>query len=230
MMPSSRQFKSVIFDMDGTIVDNLQYHAMAWVKVLARHGFQQTDVHHVQRSLLCSGLDQFLRDVLVPQPSSGQITTICHEKERLYRELYRPHMKPLPGLVTLLMKLNSSPRRVGLATSASGENVALVLDGLRIRQYFDVFVSSADVLAQKPAPNVYLRSAGLLATTPQQCLVFEDSLPGIEAASSAGMTVIVLTTSLRPSDVGHYTVRAFIRDFTDSQLFRIMQPADENTP
>jgi HAD superfamily hydrolase (TIGR01509 family) len=118
-------------------------------------------------------------------------------KEELYREMIGPDLdaKIVPGIGAFLRRHQEVP--IGLATNAEPANVEFILERAGIREYFRALVNGHDVKRPKPFPDIYLRAAELLKAAPAQCVVFEDSLTGVEAARAAGMRVVGLTTTLQ---------------------------------
>ena len=100
----------------------------------------------------------------------------------------------VPGVVQFIKRHSSLP--IGLATNGEPANVDLVLDGVNIRKHFKAVVTGHEVRLPKPHPDIYLKAAEMLGMTPENCVVFEDSLTGIEAARAAGMRVAGLTTTI----------------------------------
>jgi beta-phosphoglucomutase-like phosphatase (HAD superfamily) len=98
-----------------------------------------------------------------------------------------------------------------------------VIDGTDIRKYFDVLISADDVEQSKPDPETFLKAAKQLSVSPVDCLVFEDTPKGVEAALNAGMKAVVLTTLHQPEEFKNYpNVISFAKDFTE--LNEIIQP------
>ena len=117
------------------------------------------------------------------------------EKERIYRDLFRPHRKLLPGLRRLLGELKTHAVPMALATSAPTSNVDFILDGLKARSFFDTVVDASQITHGKPHPEIFLTAAVRLGAAPRNCVVFEDSILGVKAARRAGMPVIGIATS-----------------------------------
>src|SRR5690242_11645715 len=120
--------RAAIFDMNGTLVDDIAYHFRAWQLLAERHGFAMDE------ALFQSFNGQKNADIF-PRLFGGtvepaRIDALAREKEALYRELYRPHLAPVRGAVELLARLRSHGVKLALASSAPPENRALVLDGL----------------------------------------------------------------------------------------------------
>jgi HAD superfamily hydrolase (TIGR01509 family) len=127
--------------------------------------------------------------------TEAQIHEYQLEKESAYREAFRPHLAPLPGLVELLAAARSAELEVALVTSAPPVNIDFVLDGLHLRGAFDTVVGESEVRESKPDPEIYLLAASRLGAKPAECVVFEDSLAGIAAGRAAKMPVVGVTTT-----------------------------------
>ena len=106
------------------------------------------------------------------------------------------HLRPLIGLPEFLQQARAAGMRLGVATAADLVNAAFVLEGIGLRQVFDVIVTADDITRGKPDPEIFLLAAQRLGVPPGRCLVFEDAPMGIEAARRAGMLAVALTTSI----------------------------------
>lgn len=186
--------KAYIFDMDGVIVDNITYHIQALKQFLAQFG-QEVDDEYFQKHLNGRTMQEVVLG-LKPDASEEKIMQLTEEKESIYRSLYREHLKPTDGLISFLEEAKHAGIKMAVATSAITSNVEFTLDGLHIRKYFDAIIDSTMVTHGKPHPEIYLKAASTLTCDPQDCLVFEDALAGIESAHNAGIEVVGLATSL----------------------------------
>jgi HAD superfamily hydrolase (TIGR01509 family) len=180
--------------MDGVIVDNMAHHTKAWKIFLKRHapGLKIGDVtpHFGKNNTDLMSL------VFGRRLSPAEVERWGEEKEALYREIYAEDMAPLPGLVLLLKRLRKKQVRTVIATSAPRINVDFILDGLNLRAWFDAVVDASEIEKGKPDPEIYLKAAEKAGCLPENCLVFEDSIAGIQAGISAGMKVIGVATTL----------------------------------
>lgn len=191
-------YQAFIFDMDGTLVDNMAFHNRVWIKLLTEKGaqvdpetFNDRTAGKTNPEIFHMFLGEAVPDALIPLYSQ--------EKETRYRQVYRQHLKAVPGLIEFLSAAQAGGIRLGLATSAGPENIAFVLDSLGIRDQFQVIVNGNEVRRGKPDPEIFLETARRLETVPEACLVFEDSRGGIEAGRRAGMAVVAITTGLTES-------------------------------
>ena len=202
-----------IFDMDGVLVDNSDFHVQAWTAYSRQYGRELT-VDDIKRRLGFNNRE-YMRFVLGREPTEAEVSKSTVEKEALYRELYQPHLITPPGLISLLDFTQRAKVPCGIATSAPDDNVCFVLDGLKLRPYFKEIVDAGQVMHCKPDPEIYLLAAERLALPPSQCLVFEDAIAGIQAAQAAGMKVIAITTSYPAAILATHMPDAIIASFED---------------
>jgi beta-phosphoglucomutase family hydrolase len=185
----------VIFDMDGTLVDNMKYHMKAYHVFFQKYGIDMTDEEFLSKSNGKTNND-IMRWLFGADISQDRVNELSNEKEALYRDLYAPHMILAPGLKPIMEQLHAEGVPMAVGSSAINENINFVLDGLEIRKYFKAIVDSSQVAKGKPDPEVFLKCAKGIGIEPQNCVVFEDAWIGIDAAHSAGMKVITITTVL----------------------------------
>jgi beta-phosphoglucomutase family hydrolase len=184
---------AAIFDMDGVIVDNYAFHQEAWKIFCRRHA---VDFDEAFRSEVFGGTNRDHLETFFRRPlTAREVADLEQEKEAVYRELYREDIRPLPGLLPFLQQLKQAGVPMALATSSPPVNVGFVLDETGTRSYFDVIMDASHVTHGKPHPEIYLKTAEALGLEPNACLVFEDSVNGINSALRAGMRVIALTTT-----------------------------------
>jgi len=190
--------RAVIFDIDGTIVDNMHLHAEAFGVFAERHGLPP--LTKADRARLDGRRNSEIFPILFKRDvSRDEWQAYEHEKEGLYRELSKGRLTPMKGLGTLIERLTQDSVPVALATSAPEPNVTHTLAELALSNVFPVIVRGDEVARGKPAPDVFIEAARRLGVDPAHCLVFEDAPMGIEAAHAAGMRVVALTTSFQAS-------------------------------
>ena len=187
--------RAFVFDMDGTIVDNMAFHTNSWITFFQRRGkdidadeFFRTTAGRQGKEIIRSHLGEHLQD--------DEVLTLNMEKESVYRELYGPHRKTVDGFDALIAHAKQQGVALAVATAAPNANITFTLDGLDLRKHFDVVVGAADVPRGKPHPDVFLLAAERCGVAPEHCIVFEDAPLGVEAARRAGMRCVVLTTTL----------------------------------
>jgi len=204
--------RAVIFDVDGTIVDNHEAHEDSWIEWCRRHD-HPIDRSFYREHLYARSNPTILRTMFGANLPDAQVTTWAAEKEAIYREMYAPVMAPMPGLPELLADFESGGIVFGAASNAERVNVDFVINGLGFRRRFGTTLAVEDVARGKPEPDLFLLAASNLGADPRECLVFEDSATGFEAARRAGMTCIAISGHSRFTPPPAH-VKAVHRDFT----------------
>ncbi|MGF6274526.1 HAD superfamily hydrolase (TIGR01509 family) [Massilia sp. UYP11] len=207
--------RALIFDMDGTIVDNMDFHTQAWITFFARRG-QVIEPDAFFRDTAGRQGKEILRHYIRDDLADDELATLNHEKEALYRELYGPHRRTIAGFDAFIEAGRARGWKLAVATSASPGSARFILDEMDLRPRFDaVVVGTVDVPRGKPHPDVFLKAADRCETMPAGCIVFEDAPLGVEAARRAGMRAVVLTTTLPPDAFAEFdNVIAVVNDFT----------------
>jgi HAD superfamily hydrolase (TIGR01509 family) len=194
MHATEPHIRAVLFDLDGTLVDNMPYHIEAWIEIGRELGVALTP-ERVQRDFSGRLNDEILRGVLRLQLSDAEVRAWAERKELRYRELYGPRLRLLDGADALLDRLRARGIACGIASAAPNANRAFVLDGLGLRARVGAIVGGEEVARGKPAPDLFLEGARRLAVAVEKVLVFEDAVLGVQAARAAGMRVCGITTA-----------------------------------
>ncbi len=207
----------IIFDMDGTMVDNMMVHHHAWKHQLAKVGLKLTLEEVIAN---CHGKnDDILVRLFGNTYTFKERDRISYEKEARYREIFLSQLKLVDGLSELLEDAYQKGIPMGIGTAARLENVDYVLDNLRIRHYFDAIVCDRDVIRGKPDPEVFFKVADLMQVPRHKCLVFEDSPTGAKTALNAGMKAIILTTTHRAEEFAEIkSVTRCVNNYLSVQL------------
>ncbi len=190
--------KAVIFDLDGTLIDNNSFHLETWKKYLKNIGRNISEEEYNANINGRTNKDA-IEYIYGRKMSDEEILKYTLEKEALYREIYQPFILPVPGLIELLEILKNKNIPIGIATSGIQPNINFMFEHIPIKKYFKVVVNSSHIKKGKPDPEIYLKTASLLNVLPKNCLVFEDAVVGIKSAKAAGMKVIAVATT-HPKD------------------------------
>ncbi|MFN3402729.1 MAG: HAD family hydrolase [Cytophagaceae bacterium] len=204
--------KAVIFDMDGVIVDNHLFHYRAWVDFCSKYDIT------INEEIYYTRMSGKTNDVLVKMFFGGNIQPekvrdLGEEKEAVYRELIQKDIQPVTGLIPFLQDLKNSGIPLAVATNAPLSNINFTLQATGTQQFFSKIIDASMVSKGKPSPEIYLKAASELNTIPENCLVFEDSFTGIEAARAAGMKVAGVATTHKMDEISRLTDITII-DFT----------------
>jgi beta-phosphoglucomutase len=204
------RLKSVIFDMDGVIVDSHPAHRRAWQKFLQTLGktVSESDLKYIldgrKRTEI---LAHFLGDL-----SEDEIQEYGRRKDAFFQQISL-EIKPVPGVLELLDDLREHNIAVALATSAGQSRTSTTLHRLRIRGHFNVIVTGNDVTQGKPDPAIYRLACRKLQVPPEHAIAIEDAVSGVRAAKAAGLHCIAVgghesQNTLRTAGADYY-----VRDF-----------------
>lgn len=215
--------KAVIFDMDGVIADTNPHHQIAWRKYYEQHGRTLSDAEFVE--YVSGKHNSAILGHLFPDQSidMADFDRLAREKEALFRELYAPDIVAVPGLVNFLKMLKAHGIKTAVGTSAPVENLDFVMDALELRPFFDVLLHEKLVTRPKPDPEIYQKAMAMLGVTPEESIVFEDSMTGVKAGRAAGARVIGVATTHTIDELAEVT-NDVITDFTEMTWERLTQP------
>jgi beta-phosphoglucomutase len=199
---AGRPHFSVVFDMDGVIVDNRAFHFRAWELFAREHGLP-FDAEYFRNHLFGRVNRDILLGLFKGDLNDKEALLYASGKEALYRKLYKGHAEPAKGLISFLKELRAAEITTAVATAAPRANLDFVLDEAGLWPYFDALVDIGMVRKGKPAPDLYLKAAAELRRQPEECVAFEDSFPGVESALAAGMRVVGVATTHTPEEMGH---------------------------
>lgn len=205
---------ALIFDLNGTMIDDMNYHIDAWHVILNDLG---AGLSRERVKEECYGKNNEMIERIFPSRFSlEQMNSMSYKKEQAYQLSFRPKMKLLDGLPEFLAYADSKAIKMAIASAAIRFNVDFVLDGTNIRKYFSTIISAEDVAVSKPDPTCFLKAADGLCVDPADCLVFEDTPKGVESALNAGMKAIVITTIHEPAEFEQYpNVIGFHKDYRE---------------
>lgn len=207
--------KAFLFDLNGTMIDDMQFHLKAWYHILnddlgANLGWEET-----KRHMYGKNQELLIRIFGENRFTPEEMDRLSLEKEKRYQQEYRPHLQLIPGLQQFLEEAYALNIPMAIGSAAILFNIDFVLDNLNIRHYFKAIVSADDVHISKPHPETYLKAAQLLGVDPANCLVFEDAPKGVEAAQNAGMGSVVLTTMHEKEEFAQYSgIIQYITDYS----------------
>lgn len=203
----------VIFDVDGTMVNNTAVHRQAWFDLCTKHNIEMNlELYH--HKIHARSNDRIVPALFGDHVDAAFIRQIEIEKESLYRQRFAPVMRPAAGLLELLDVLRQANIPCGAASNSPKENVDFVLDGLGITPYFGAVFYRDHVRVGKPDPEILLKTAAALGLEPGRCILFEDSASGFRAARAARMPVVAVTYGADPSELAEaHDAIGVIEDF-----------------
>ena len=185
-------FRAYLFDCDGTIADSMPLHYIAWSKALGEYGC--TFDEELFYSWGGKPAVEIIADLNKMQDLNMPPEALAEHKENLYFALL-PQLQPIPEVVDIIQAEHG---RIPFAVVSGGRrnSVTNSLTTLGLLDKFETIVGAEDYKNSKPAPDAYLLAAARLGVAPNDCLVFEDTDMGIQAATAAGMASVKIASPL----------------------------------
>lgn len=204
--------KAYIFDMDGTLTDNMHFHHKAWMKFIAIKKLG-IDAATFERDYHKGTLIEVMARLFPTLKTEEELRQVGNEKEALYRNTYGLLLKPLPGLHQFLKQLKKKNIPAGLATMGDQNNLDMTLKQLNIAAYFHSTTGGDQVHNGKPHPEIFLSASEKIGIDPKECLAFEDTQSGITAAQAAGMQVVGVATQFSEKKLLELGCIVSVKDF-----------------
>ena len=205
---------TLIFDMDGTMVDSMPYHALSWTEFTRRHGIAMEVDEILRRTTGRNGVE-CVRELMGQEVPEAQALEWIAEKEAGYREIFGRDFREVPGFRRFAHQAQDRGLKIAVATAGDRRNLDFVLGHLRLQRPPDAATRGDEGLPGKPAPDLFLEAARRLDTLPRDCIVFEDAPFGIEAARRAGMRAVAICSTHAPGELAGPHVIASVRDFEE---------------
>ena len=203
---------ALIFDMDGTIVDSMPWHAKSWLEFTRRHGVTMELDEVMRRTTGRTGVE--CMNVLFDRKlEENEAVALVAEKEAIYRELFSPVFAEVGGFCNFAADAMARGLKVGVGTAGDRHNIAFTLAHLKLPSAPLVVVGGDEGLPGKPEPAIFLEAARRMGAEPAQCIVFEDAPFGIEAARRAGMRAVAVCTTHAAKELDGPHVVAQVRDY-----------------
>ncbi|AXC15269.1 Beta-phosphoglucomutase [Acidisarcina polymorpha] len=179
-------FKAYLFDCDGTIVDSMPLHYLAWKRIFAEHGCEFSERTHY--SLGGMPTEEIVAMLNTQQGLDMSPSAVALQKEDYYYEI----IHQLEAVPEVIEHIDASYGKIPFAVVSGGtrDSVTRSLNTLGILDRFETLVCAEDYQNSKPHPEPYLTAAKRLGIAPEDCLVFEDTEIGIQAATAAGMASV----------------------------------------
>lgn len=215
--------RALIFDMDGTMIDSMPYHARSWQVFAERRGLAIELPELMRRTTGRNGAE-CMRELLGPNLPEDEAWRLIAEKEAIYRELFAAEFRTVPGFTGYARRAAESGLRIGVGTAGDRDNIAFVFARLGWTPLPHAVVGGDEGLPGKPSPDIFLAVAQRLGVPPAACVVFEDAPLGIEAARRAGMRAVAVCTGHAPDELAGDHVIAAVADFHDPRIAALASP------
>lgn len=209
-----RSIEALIFDMDGTMIDSMPWHAKSWIEFTRLHGLTMEVGEVLRRTTGRTGVE-CMRVVFERNLSDDECLRLVHQKEELYREMFSPVFTEVDGFCDFAGEAAARGFRIGVGTAGDRHNIAFAFSHLNMETAPEAVVGGDEGLPGKPDPAIFLEVARRLDVPPASCIVFEDAPFGIEAARRAGMRAIAVCSTHTPGELAGPHVMAAIRNYNE---------------
>ena len=217
--------RAVIFDVDGVLVDSYQPHFESWRRAMQAFGVEFTEPEF--RRTFGRKTKDILAMLYDGEVSDEEIRELDDRKEALYREIVAADFPAMDGAAELIDGLAEAGFVLAVGSSGPPENVDLCMEKLGVKARMGAVVTGMDVTRGKPDPLVFLTAAQRLGVDPRWCAVVEDAVPGVEAASRAGMTSIGLTGTATREELSRATlVIDSLRELTPQSIAELIDKSE----
>ncbi|WP_291980844.1 HAD family phosphatase [Luteitalea sp.] len=186
--------RAVVFDLDGTLVDNMSLHAQAFERFAEAHGLPPLTMD-LRRRIDGKRNSEIFPMLFEREMSMDEMLQLEEDKEGAYRQLSRGRLVPVRGALTLLARLEAHGIGVAVATSAPLKNVVHTFAETGLDARLTIIARGDEVPRGKPFPDVFALAAQRLQVPPDECLAFEDAPIGVAAAVGAGMVCVGVATT-----------------------------------
>lgn len=211
--------KGFIFDLNGTMIDDMDYHIDAWHDVLNNDLGASLTREQVKMETYGKGEEMLERVFGEGKFSDDEMSRMVFEKEKKYQQAFRPHLKLIRGLDIFIEKAHQKGIKMAIGSAAIMFNINFVTEGLNLERYFPVKISADDVANSKPDPETFLKCVAGLGLQPEECIVFEDNPKGVESAWRGGMKAVVIKTMHEEHEFdGLPNILKFIDDYEEEFL------------
>lgn len=207
------ELKGLVFDMDGTLVDNLDYHFAAFDEFARREGL--TLLEPVTLSINGLHSDDVFRRLLGEDVCQKfGYDALNFGKEKVYRDMYSGKVTPIAGVIELLKAAKEAGVKCAIGSSGCRENVEFIIEELGIADYIDVSISGSDVTHGKPHPEIFSTAIERMGLKAEDCIVVEDAINGILAGVAAGCKCLGITTTSTAETLAGVGADICVKDFT----------------
>ena len=213
--------KAIIFDLDGTLVDSLPYHHESWRIFFKNNNLEENDFSEILKEYKGGGTLELMTSVFGDTYTRDELKKMSDDKEVIFRDIYKSKIYPIEGLNKFLDNLKENNILLSIGSNAIRKNVLMTIEELGITNYFSSIICGDEVSRGKPDPEMYLKTLSNLKVSKNECIIFEDSIEGVEAARNADIKVVGVTSSQSSEKLKSVGAFKTISDYTKIRLDNI---------
>jgi len=217
--------EALIFDMDGTMIDSMPWHARSWVEFVARHGLKLDVTDILARTTGRTGTE-CMRELFERDLSDAECEAMVHEKEEIYRAMFSDNFTEVAGFTAFAKTAVARGLKVAVGTAGDRHNIEFAMSRLKMDPLPLAIVGGDEGFAGKPTPEIFLEAARRIGVAPERCIVFEDAPFGIEAARRGGMRAVAVCSTHTAAELAGPHVIAAVRDYDELAHSNFLETLD----
>jgi len=217
--------EALIFDMDGTMIDSMPWHARSWVEFVARHGLA-LDVSDILARTTGRTGTECMRELFERELSDAECQALVHEKEEIYRAMFSDNFTEVAGFSAFAKAAVARGLKVAVGTAGDRHNIEFAMSRLKMDPLPLAIVGGDEGFAGKPTPEIFLEAARRIGVAPERCIVFEDAPFGIEAARRGGMRAVAVCSTHTAAELAGPHVIAAVRDYDELAHSNFLETLD----
>ena len=220
--------EALIFDMDGTMIDSMPWHARSWVEFVARHGLK-LDVSDILARTTGRTGTECMRELFERDLSDAECQVLVHEKEEIYRAMFSDNFTEVAGFSAFAKAAVARGLKVAVGTAGDRHNIEFAMSRLKMDPLPLAIVGGDEGFSGKPTPAIFLEAARRIGVAPERCIVFEDAPFGIEAARRGGMRAVAVCSTHTAAELAGPHVIAAVRDYDELAHSNFLETLDAAT-
>ena len=218
--------EAFIFDMDGTMIDSMPWHARSWVEFVARHGLKLDVTDILARTTGRTGVE-CMRELFDRDLSDAECQGLVQEKEEIYRAMFSDNFTEVAGFTAFAKAAVARGLKVAVGTAGDKHNIEFAMSRLKMDPLPLAIVGGDEGFAGKPTPEIFLEAARRIGVAPERCIVFEDAPFGIEAARRGGMRAVAVCSTHTAAELAGPHVIAAVRDYDELAHSNFLETLDD---
>ena len=225
MSPMHGKVEAFIFDMDGTMIDSMPWHARSWVEFVARHGLKLDVSDILARTTGRTGVE-CMHELFERDLSDAECQVLVHEKEEIYRAMFSDNFTEVAGFSAFAKAAVARGLKVAVGTAGDRHNIEFAMSRLKMDPLPLAIVGGDEGFSGKPTPAIFLEAARRIGVAPERCIVFEDAPFGIEAARRGGMRAVAVCSTHTAAELAGPHVIAAVRDYDELAHSNFLETLD----
>jgi beta-phosphoglucomutase-like phosphatase (HAD superfamily) len=218
--------EAFIFDMDGTMIDSMPWHARSWVTFAERHGVKLDVGEILARTTGRTGTES-MRELFERELSDAECQAMVHEKEEIYRAMFSDNFTEVAGFTAFARAAVARGLKVAVGTAGDRHNIEFAMSRLKMDPLPLAIVGGDEGFSGKPTPAIFLEAARRIGVAPERCIVFEDAPFGIEAARRGGMRAVAVCSTHTAAELAGPHVIAAVRDYDELAHSNFLETLDD---